>query len=127
VSFDGRRRRAVWNCESIKLHRRPAGGSHVTIFEAEVELVPGDVRVEVATTYPRDADPADVKAAVEAIRQGAERVLQPRGQGVIIHVARLVVHLVDFKASKFERYTAEELTRVLEAAAEQGAAADGGS
>ena len=93
---------------------------HVTIYEADVELVPGEVRVEVATTYPTDADPTLVTAATEAIRRGAERVLQPRSQGAIIRVARLVVHPIDFWASTFERYTAEELARVLEADAADG-------
>ena len=99
-----------------KVAQAASGGSHVTVYEAEVELVPGEVRVEVAGIYPRNADPESVALAAEAIRSGAERVLRPRGLGAIIRVSRLVVHPIDFKPGRFERHTAEELGRLVEAA-----------
>jgi hypothetical protein len=95
-----------------------SAGSHVTIYEAEVELVPGEVRVEVAGVYPCDADPEAIASAADAIRLGAQRVLQPRGLGAIIRVSHLVVHPIDFKPGRFERHTAEELGRLVEAASE---------
>jgi hypothetical protein len=96
-----------------KVVQAASGGSHVTIYEAEIEIVPGGVQVEILGVYPEDAFPEGVDAARDAIRRGAERVLQPRGLGAIIRVQRVVIHPVDFKAKKFEQYTVEELTRLL--------------
>ena len=103
-----------------KVAQAASGGSHVTIYEAEIDLVPGDVEVEILGVHPKDASPDGVSAAKDAIRRGAERVLKPRGFGAVIRVQRVVIHPVDFKASKFELYTAEELTRVLEEGSEPG-------
>jgi hypothetical protein len=95
-----------------KVCQTASGGSHVTIYEADIELVAGGV-VEVVSPYPEDADPADVDRAKEAIRRGAEEVLRPRGLGAIIRVGRVVIHPIDFKPRRFEQYTVEELRRVL--------------
>ena len=89
------------------------GGDHVTIFDAEVELVAGGVNTEVTFTDPPNADVVAVELAREAIRRGAGKFLQPRGLGAIIRVGRLVVHPVDFKSRRFEQHTAEELLRLL--------------
>jgi hypothetical protein len=96
-----------------KVAQAASGGSHVTIYEAEVELVSGEVQVEVLGVEPKEALPVEVDAARDAIRRGAEQVLQPRGLGAIIRVERLVIHPVDFKSRQFERYTAEALQRLL--------------
>jgi hypothetical protein len=103
-----------------KVAQAASGGSHVTIYEAEIDLAPGSVEVEILGVHPKDAFPDAVAAAREAIRRGAERVVQPRGLGAVIRVQRVVVHPVDFKPSKFALYTAEELTRVLEEGGEPG-------
>jgi hypothetical protein len=96
-----------------KIVQTASGGSHVTIFDATLELVPGNVQVEVLSVDPQDAQPADVDAARDAIRRGAEQVLQPLEQGARIRVWRLVIHPIDFKPLRFEQYTALELARVL--------------
>jgi hypothetical protein len=104
-----------------------SGGSHVTVYEAEVELTPGGVVVEIAGVHPCDAEPRDVEAARDAIRSGAEEALRLIGSGAIIRVRRVVIHIVDFKPRQFERHTAEELHRLLAEEgrlAEPGAAAD---
>jgi hypothetical protein len=85
------------------------------IYEADVDLVPGDVQVEVVSADPPNPDPTAVARAKDAIRRGAEQVLQPRGLGAIIHVRRIVIHPVDFKPRRFELHTAEELCRLLAA------------
>src|SRR4051812_33712511 len=50
-----------------------SGGSHVTIYEADIDLAPGEVAVEVASVYPAGADPDTVSSAWEAIRAGRGR------------------------------------------------------
>jgi hypothetical protein len=97
----------------------------VTIYEADIDIGRGEVRVEVAGVDPPDADPEAVALAVEAIRAGAAKVLSPRELGAIIRVRRLVVHPVDFKSRRFELHTAEAIQRLLADAAEPGAPADG--
>lgn len=97
-----------------KVAQAASGGSQVTIYEAEIGLVPGGVEVEILGVDPRDAFPDSVAAAKDAIRRGTERVLKPRELGAVIRVQRVVIHPIDFKASKFELCTAEELTRLLE-------------
>jgi hypothetical protein len=110
-----------------KVAQAASGGSHVTIYEAEVEFVASGVQVEVLGVHPNDALPAYVDVARDAIRRGAEKVLQSRGQGAIIRIKRLVIHPIDFKPRKFEQYTAEELARLLaETGAEPDAAPDRG-
>lgn len=106
-------RRAGMELRVHKVQQMASGGSHVTIYEAEVELVSGGVQIEMSGVYPQEADPADVKAALEGIRRGAEQVLSPRGQGAIIRVGRIVIHPVDFKPRMFEQQTAVELARLL--------------
>ena len=124
MSF-GHRRYTEGNLE-LRVHKvqqAGSGGSHVTIYEAQVELTPGGVVVEIAGIDPRDAEPAYVEAAREAIRRGAEEALGPVGSGAIIRVSRVVIHDVDFKPRRFERHTAEEFRRLL---AEEGYPAEPG-
>ena len=96
-----------------KVQQAASAGSHVTIYQADVELVLGDVRVEILGVEPNDTVPSAVEAAREAIRRGAVQVLQPRGLGAVIRVERIVIDPVDFKARQFERCTAEELARLV--------------
>jgi DNA/RNA-binding domain of Phe-tRNA-synthetase-like protein len=96
-----------------KIVQTASGGSHVTIFDAEIELTPSDVRVEVLSVSPENAAQEDVDAARAAIQRGAEQVLQPLQQGSVIRVWSLVIHPIDFKPQRFEQYTTEELARVL--------------
>lgn len=100
-----------------KIVQTASGGSHVTIYEAEVELVPGEVRVEMTGIDPTEAHPNDIAAAQIAIQRGAEKVLQPIGSGALIQVRRIVIHPIDFKPRQFERQTEEELRRQLSEAA----------
>jgi hypothetical protein len=97
-----------------KVQQAASGGSHVTIYEADVEFVPGGAGVQVLGSEPRDALPGDYGRAAESIRHGAEQVLGPLGLGAVIRIARIVLHPVDFKPRKFEQYTAEELRRLVE-------------
>ncbi len=103
-----------------------SGGDHVTIYEADIDIVPDKVRVDVVGIEPADADAAAVVSARESIRAGAAKVLLPRGLGAIIRVRRIVIHPVDFKPHRFERHTVEALQRLLAEAAAQVAPADGG-
>lgn len=97
-----------------KVAQAASGGSHVTIYEADVEFVTGGSGVQVFGSEPRDALPGYYQEAAEAIRKGAEQVLGPLGLGAVIRIGRIVLHPVDFKPRKFEQYTAEELRRLLE-------------
>jgi hypothetical protein len=101
-----------------KVAQAASGGSHVTIYEADVKLVPGGSDVQVVGMPQKDALPGAAEAAAEAIRRGAEHVLRPLGLGAIIRVGRIVLHPVDFKPRRFEQYTAEELRRLLAEGAE---------
>jgi len=96
-----------------KIAQAGSGGSHVTIYDADVQLIGDGVQVEVVNVDPKDTMQADVDAARNAIQFGAEKVLRPRGQGAIIRIDRLVIHPVDFKPRKYEQYTTEVLTRLL--------------
>jgi hypothetical protein len=106
----------------LRVHKVAAaasGGSHVTIFEGDVQLAAAGVLVEIDRVNPADADPATIESAREAIRCGAEEVLTPLNTGAVIKVSRIVIHPVDFKPGEFERYTAEELRRLLEVRGDQ--------
>lgn len=96
-----------------KVNQASSGGSHVTIYEAEFDLVPGVVVVDIATIDPSDARPVDVEAARRAIQKGAEEALRSTGFGANVRVRHLVIHPVDFKAWRLEQHTAEELGRLL--------------
>jgi hypothetical protein len=102
-----------------------SGGDYVTIYDADIDLVPGEVRVEVAGVDPADADMDAVASAREAIRAGAAKALGPRGLGALIRVRRVVIHPVDFKPRRFERHTADAVQRLLAGDAEPRAEADG--
>jgi len=96
-----------------KVCQTASGGSHVTRYEADLEFVPGPVQIQVGRVDPANASAQSIEMAVTAIRQGAERVLQPRGQGAIIRIKHLVIHPIDFKPRRYEQYTAEELDRLF--------------
>jgi hypothetical protein len=91
-----------------------SGGSHVTIFEAEVTLVPGNSVVQVFGVHQNGALSHDLEAARDAIRRGAETALSPLRLGAVIQVERIVIHPVDFKAREFDKHTAKELRRLLQ-------------
>ena len=97
-----------------KVAQAASGGSHVTIYEADVELVPGGSGVLVLGSEPRDALPGCYQDAAESIRRGAEQVLGPLGFGAVIRIGRIILHPVDFKPRKFEQCTADELKRLME-------------
>ena len=99
-------------------HVRQAGPlSYIVKYDAEVEVTPDDPRVviDVLSTIPDDADPMLVTEAADAIRRGAEGALHPRGSGATMRLRGLCIHDVDFAPREFERHTAEELSRALEA------------
>jgi hypothetical protein len=97
-----------------KIVQNSSGGDHVTIYEADMELIPENVEVSVLGATPAHVEFGDYEAAIEAIRKGAERVLQPLQLGAMIRIRRIVLHPVDFKARKFELCTAEEVRRLME-------------
>jgi hypothetical protein len=110
-----------------KVQQAASGGSHVTIYEADVEFVSGSAGVQVLGSEPRDGLPGCYQQAVESIRKRAEQVLGPLGVGAVIRIGRIVLHPVDFKPRKFELYTAEELRRLVEQSqVEPGATPDPG-
>lgn len=91
-----------------------------------MEFVAGGSGVQVLGSQPSDA-PDFYREAAESIRRGAEQVLNPMGLGAVIRIRRIVLHDVDFKPRKFERFTAEELRRVVEHwQAEPGTSPDNG-
>lgn len=102
-----------------------SGGDHVTIYDADIGIVPGE-RVEVASVDPPDADAEAVASAREAIRAGPAKALSPHELGAIIRVRRLVVHPFDFKSRRFELHTTEAIQRILANAAEPGNTVAGG-
>jgi hypothetical protein len=89
-----------------------SGGSHVTIYDAEVEI--GGTGVRVIGTEPSGTVPGSYQEATEAIRRGAEQVLGPLGVGAIIRISRIILHPVDFNPRKFEMYTAEQLKSLMD-------------
>jgi hypothetical protein len=97
-----------------KKRQASSGGDFVVIYEADIEMTANaDVLVSFAGVYPTDACPDQVQLAKDAIRLGAIRVLQPRGVGAVIRVRRIVINDVDFNPQMFERFTADELQRLL--------------
>ena len=96
-----------------KVCQTSSGADHVTIYEADIAFIAGDVQVEVASAAVGDTDPSAVEAAREAIGRGAEAVLRSRGLGAVILIERIVIHSVDFKPRRFEQHTAEALRRLL--------------
>ncbi len=103
-----------------------SGGSFVVKYDASVEISSTDPRidVEIVSTWPANADPGCVERELESIRRGAETVLGPLGHGAAIRVRELVIHPVDFKASKYEAFTAEEFRRIVNARIEPENAAE---
>jgi len=82
-----------------------SGGSHVTIYEANVEFVSGSPAVHVFGLEPEDAEPGCFQQATESIRRGAEQVLGPFGlRRRNLHSSN-VLHPIDFNPHQFERYT----------------------
>lgn len=71
------------------------------------------VFVEITSTFPLNADPVYVKQAAEAIQRGAETALSALGMGATIRVEELCIHDVDFLVSRFEKATAEQMSRAL--------------
>ncbi len=94
-----------------KVCQTSSGGSHVTIYDADLELN-SENRVRVFCP-PGEEKNLSVQKAVKAIRKGAEKVLISRGYGATIRVSRILIYEVDFKPGKFEQYTIEELERLL--------------
>lgn len=102
---------------NVRHVRQASPLSYVVKYVADVQIIPhhGRVDVDVLTTFPDDADAAEIAEAVDAIRRGAESVLLPRGSGAIMRLKDLWIHPVDFSPQKFEQHTAEEFLRAFEA------------
>lgn len=103
-----------------KVQQAASSGSHVTIYEADLEF--NSDRGVVQVFCPLESmdggdgrnDEDDVQRVAEAIKRGAEKALTSRGVGAIIRVSRVVIHPIDFKPRKYEQYTTEELDRICE-------------
>ncbi len=97
-----------------EVNQAASGGSYVCIFDAEVELNSDrGICVLVESVDPPETDGAYITSAAEAIRVGAAHVLEPRGQGAVIRVTRLVVSHIDFKPSRFTLYAAREFNSLV--------------
>lgn len=93
-------------------------GQHITVYDAEVELITGESSIEVehiqvVSSMPMEADPEDLEAACRAILQGVTEVLAPRGLGAHLKVTRLLLHPVDFRAEQFRIQTVRALSQLL--------------
>lgn len=90
------------------------------IFDAEIVLIPraASVKVELAGTHSGSSPDAEAEgAAVLAIRDGVLAVLGPRGLGARVRVTDLLIHPIDFVATKFRDYTIRYLESALTVAA----------
>ena len=98
-----------------QINQAASGGSHVTAYEAVVELRPAadGVSIEVASVVPEDPDPILTAAAAEHVRRGVHAVLSRDGFGARVRVERLYVHPVDCKPYKYEHYTVDALEEAL--------------
>ena len=97
-----------------EVNQGASGGSYVCIFEATVQLRSScGITVTVASVEPADTSRDLLDEASNAIREGAEDALSPQSLGASIDVTRLVVHEIDFKASRFKAYTTRELKRLM--------------
>ncbi|RRR99903.1 hypothetical protein EIP75_23635 [Aquabacterium soli] len=98
-----------------KINQAASGGSYVVIYDALMHLNDsGQVEVAVESVEPPDTDADFVHVARGAIREGAEHILLPLGQGASIIVQRLVINSTDFKANRFALFTAQEIKRLME-------------
>jgi hypothetical protein len=97
-----------------EVNQAASGGSYVCIFDAEVDLdSSGEVRVVVEAVEPPETQAEFIESARVAIRAGALHALEAKGIGASIRITRLVVHLVDFKPSRFTLYAAREMKKLL--------------
>ena len=104
----------------VDVRRQAAsGGSHLTVFDADVDVIDGGSGVEVRLTGEAAADPSVARFsdwaadACEAIGRGVAGVLEPRGLGGTVVVVRLLLHPIDFKPRQFERHAAQALEAAL--------------
>ena len=67
-----------------KLALELSGGSHYTVYDADVEFIVAGSGVQVVGSEPKDALPGSYEMAVESIRKGAEQVLNPLKMGAIM-------------------------------------------
>jgi hypothetical protein len=95
-----------------------SGGSHVTVYEAEIDFTAGAVQVDIASDCLVDGDSVALPAAREAIRRGANAVLESRGIGAVILIRRIVLHPIDFNPRRFQKHTALEIVRLLDESCE---------
>lgn len=86
-----------------------SGGSHVTIYQADVELMPAENGIQVLGQAPADALPGYFEEAKSAIQSGAELALSPKGLGAVIHITSIGLHPIDFKPLKFKTCTTSAL------------------
>lgn len=93
------------------------GGSYVVIYDADVDMVPGDgpVTVDVRSTWPDQPDPELLELSVAAIRIGAESVLRPRGLQATMTLEKLAIHVVHCIPGRYQSATVRALTAALDA------------
>jgi hypothetical protein len=98
-----------------RINQAASGGSHVTAYEAVVELreTAAGVSIEVASVVPEGADAHLVGRVAEHLRRGVDTVLSREGFGARVIVERLHVHPIDCKPYKFEHYTVDALEQIL--------------
>jgi hypothetical protein len=105
------------NYEIREVHQAASGGSHVVIYQAELEVLndPNTVEVTVLNLRPEMFERSeDGRAlAAESIRSGAIVALSEFGKGARIEARNFVIHPVDFKPSLCAKYTAMAIRRLL--------------
>ncbi|MEL7512308.1 MAG: hypothetical protein AAGM27_09200 [Cyanobacteria bacterium J06554_3] len=100
----------------LKVHKvcqSASGGSHVTIYQADVELVPAENGIQVLGQAPADDIGKCFEEARDAICAGAELVLSPKGLGAVIRINSICLHPIDFKPLQFKICTASALKALL--------------
>ena len=92
-----------------------AAASYIIKYTAEVETTDsaGEVRVEMVSVH-YETDPTEVQRATECVREAAAEVLTPRGLGATIRLHDFILHPVDFKPQRCQRYTKQYLTEALD-------------
>jgi hypothetical protein len=99
----------------IKVHEvcQTSGLDFVVIFDASMDLIQGQDEVEILSVSVRAGDDSLAERAANSIKRGILAVLRPLGLGATVRISSLVLHPVDFSEKKFERFTAEYLTRAI--------------
>lgn len=92
--------------------------SYCARYDAEIDVFPGDgsVVIEHVGGYS-NACPELQQQSLDAIREGAEEVLRPRGLQATMRLEKLTIHPVDCKPDRYRSATVKALAAALDAGA----------